>query len=185
MPYEDKKLEIENTDDLTLEEKLTLLCGKNDWITETCDGKVPEVRVSDGPHGLRYISCAEDGTEITAGATAMPTLSVVANSWNKLSAYEQGGTIADDCADSNVDILLAPGVNIKKTLLCGRNFEYFSEDPYLAGTLAAEYINGVQSRGVGACLKHFCANNLIFLRLHIIRFRWMSGLLKTATLKFW
>ncbi len=149
-----------NVHDLTLDEKLTLLCGKNDWTTETCDGKIPEIRVSDGPHGLRYISYAEDGSELTADATAMPALSVVANGWNKLAAYEQGGTIADDCADKDVDILLGPGVNIKKTPLCGRNFEYFSEDPYLAGTLASEYINGVQSRGVGACLKHFCANNV-------------------------
>lgn len=149
-----------NVNDLTLNEKLTLLCGKDSWVTETCGGKVPEVRVSDGPHGLRRASIAEDGREISAPATTMPSLSVVANGWNKHAAYEQGGTIADDCADSDVNVLLAPGVNIKKTPLCGRNFEYFSEDPYLAGTLAAEFINGVQSRGVGACLKHFCANNI-------------------------
>ena len=149
-----------NIKDLTLEEKLTLLCGKNSWTTETCGGKVPEIRVSDGPHGLRLVLKVEGGKEVSADATAMPSLSVVANGWNKLAAYEQGGTIADDCADNGVDVLLAPGVNVKKTPLCGRNFEYFSEDPYLAGTLAAEYIAGVQSRGVGACLKHFCANNL-------------------------
>lgn len=149
-----------NIKDLTLEEKLTLLCGKNRWTTETCGGKVPEIRVSDGPHGLRLVLKVEDGKEVSADATAMPSLSVVANGWNKLAAHEQGGTIADDCVDNGVDVLLAPGVNVKKTPLCGRNFEYFSEDPYLAGTLAAEYISGVQSRGVGACLKHFCANNL-------------------------
>ena len=149
-----------NIKDLTLEEKLTLLCGKNGWTTETCGGKVPEIRVSDGPHGLRLVLKVEDGKEVSADATAMPSLSVVANGWNKLAAHEQGGTIADDCADNGVDVLLAPGVNVKKTPLCGRNFEYFSEDPYLAGTLAAEYISGVQSRGVGACLKHFCANNV-------------------------
>ena len=149
-----------NIKDLTPDEKLTLLCGRDDWTTETCGGKVPEVRVSDGPHGLRRVSKNENGGEVTADATAMPSLSVVANGWNRLSAYDHGGTIADDCADSDVNVLLAPGVNIKKTPLCGRNFEYFSEDPYLAGTLAAEYINGVQSRGVGACLKHFCANNV-------------------------
>ena len=149
-----------NIKDLTLEEKLTLLCGKNRWTTETCGGKVPEIRVSDGPHGLRLVLKVEDGKEVSADATAMPSLSVVANGWNKLAAHEQGGTIADDCVDNGVDVLLAPGVNVKKTPLCGRNFEYFSEDPYLAGTLAAEYISGVQSRGVGACLKHFCANNV-------------------------
>ena len=149
-----------NIKDLTLEEKLTLLCGKNGWTTETCGGKVPEIRVSDGPHGLRLVLKVDDGKEVSADATAMPSLSVVANGWNKLAACEQGGTIADDCADNGVDVLLAPGVNVKKTPLCGRNFEYFSEDPYLAGTLAAEYISGVQSRGVGACLKHFCANNV-------------------------
>ena len=125
-----------NIKDLTLEEKLTLLCGKNGWTTETCGGKVPEIRVSDGPHGLRLVLKVEDGKEVSADATAMPSLSVVANGWNKLAACEQGGTIADDCADNGVDVLLAPGVNVKKTPLCGRNFEYFSEDPYLAGTLA-------------------------------------------------
>lgn len=149
-----------NVKDLTLDEKLTLLCGKDNWSTETCGGKVAEIRVSDGPHGLRCVVSVENGREITADATAMPSLSVVANGWNKRAAYEQGGTIADDCVDHNVDVLLAPGVNIKKTPLCGRNFEYFSEDPYLAGTLAGQYIEGVQSRGVGACLKHFCANNV-------------------------
>ncbi len=147
--------------DLTLEEKLKLLCGKNNWAIETCGGKVPEVRVSDGPHGLRYVTgFDENGGEVIAEATAMPSLSVVANTWSKAAAYEDGGTIADDCADHGVDVLLAPGVNIKKTPRCGRNCEYFSEDPYLAGTLGYEYISGVQSRGVGACLKHFCANNV-------------------------
>lgn len=149
-----------NIENLTLDEKLTLLCGKDNWTTETCNGKVSEIRVSDGPHGLRRVLRVEDGKEVSAAATAMPSLSVVANGWNKLAANEQGGTIADDCTDNGVDVLLAPGVNIKKSPLCGRNFEYFSEDPYLAGTLAAEFIDGVQSRGVGACLKHFCANNV-------------------------
>lgn len=165
-----------NVKDLTLDEKLTLLCGKDNWSTETCGGKVAEIRVSDGPHGLRFVTSVESGREITADATAMPSLSVIANGWNKRSAYEQGGVIADDCADNGVDVLLAPGVNIKKTPLCGRNFEYFSEDPYLAGTLAAEYINGVQSRGVGACLKHFCANNVESDRL------WQSSEVDERTL---
>ncbi len=149
-----------NIKDLTLDEKLTLLCGRDNWTTETCGGKVPEVRVSDGPSGLRFVSITKDGTEKTAYATAMPTISVVANSWNKQAAYKDGETIADDCIEKGVDVLLAPGVNIKKTPLCGRNFEYFSEDPYLAGTLAGKYIEGLQSHGVGACLKHFCANNV-------------------------
>lgn len=148
-----------NTKNFNLDEKLNLLCGKDMWSIETCGGKVHPIRMSDGPHGLRKVQETQ-GEKKTIAATAMPSLSVVANSWSAEAAELEGGTIADDCIDHNVDIILGPGVNIKKTPLNGRNFEYFSEDPFLSGTLAANYIEGVQSRGVGACLKHFCANNI-------------------------
>ena len=138
----------------TLEEKLNLLTGKNFWQTDSANGKLPELFLSDGPHGVRKRANGE-----TLAATAMPSLSALANSWDPELAYASGETIADECIALEADVLLAPGVNIKRTPLCGRNFEYFSEDPLLAGTLAKAYIEGVQSKGVGACLKHFAVNN--------------------------
>ncbi len=149
-----------NVKDFTLEEKLALLTGKNGWQTDSANGKLPELFLSDGPHGVRKMS---DGK--TLPATAMPNLSALANSWDAALAYECGETIADDCIELGADILLAPGVNIKRTPLCGRNFEYFSEDPLLAGTLAKSYIEGVQSKGVGTSLKHFALNNREYHRL--------------------
>ena len=127
--------------DFTLEEKLKLLTGKSDWTTQDLDGKLPSLWLSDGPNGLRKIELnsvsTEDGGIITSKqtlpATAMPTLSVVANTWNKEMAYLDGKSIADECIEYDVDVLLAPGVNIKRNVLNGRNFEYFSEDPFLTG----------------------------------------------------
>ena len=147
------KYDIKN---LTLEEKMQLLCGKNMWQTTNANGKLPELFLADGPHGLRMMDI-ETGT--TKKATAMPNLHLLANSWDVELAYLDGETIADDCIENGADVLLAPGVNIKRTPLCGRNFEYFSEDPLLAGVMAKAYIEGVQSKGIGASLKHFCANN--------------------------
>lgn len=138
----------------TLEEKLKLLTGKDSWSTYDAEGKVKSVHVSDGPHGLRKV---ED--KKTVKATAMPNLAAIANSWSKEAARLDGETIASEYVEKDVDVILAPGVNIKKTPLCGRNFEYFSEDPYLAGELAKEYIDGAQSLGIGTSLKHFCCNN--------------------------
>ena len=147
------KYDIKN---LTLEEKLRLLTGKDTWRLSDANGKLPEVFLADGPHGLRMCNEA-DGT--TKPATAMPNLCVVASTWDPELAYLDGATIADDCIENDAQVLLAPGVNIKRTPLCGRNFEYLSEDPFLAGELAKAYIEGVQSKGIGTSLKHFCANN--------------------------
>ena len=147
------KYDIKN---LTLEEKMRLLTGRNCWLLETANGKLPEVYLSDGPHGLRM---HDKETFKVLPAVAYPCLSVVANSWDEELAFLQGQSIADECVEHGADVLLAPGVNIKRTPLCGRNFEYFSEDPLLAGTLAKAYIEGVQSKGVGTSLKHYCANN--------------------------
>lgn len=149
--------------DLTLEEKLTILTGKDYWRTSDLNGKVYSLSLADGPNGVRMI---DEETEKTKKATAMPNVSVLANSWSKEMAYLTGATIADECVELGADVLLAPGVNIKRTPLNGRNFEYFSEDPYLAGTLAKEYIEGVQDNGVGTSLKHFTANNREHDRLH-------------------
>ena len=148
--------------DLSIDEKILLLTGKNHWSTHDLGGKLTSVFMADGPHGLRK----QDETGKTIRVTAMPNISVLANTWNKELAYLDGATIADDCIEHDVDILLAPGVNIKRTPLNGRNFEYFSEDPFLAGTLAKSYIEGVQDRGVGTSLKHFCANNREYDRLY-------------------
>lgn len=149
--------------DLTLEEKMKLLCGRDWWHLYTADGKLPEVTLTDGPSGIRRANYEMENGKIIkrtfSNATAMPTISVLSNTWNKELAFLDGETIADECVEYERDVLLAPGVNIKRTPLCGRNFEYFSEDPYLAGTMAAAYIEGVQSKGIGTCLKHYCANN--------------------------
>lgn len=138
----------------TLEQKLRFLEGKDGWRLYDADGALPETFVADGPNGLRKV---ENGT--TVPATAMPNISSLSYTWNPELAFLDGATIADDCIDNKVSVLLAPGVNIKRTPLCGRNFEYVSEDPYLAGVLGKAYIEGVQSKGVGTSLKHFCANN--------------------------
>ena len=147
-------------EELTLAEKLQLLCGKEKTMClEDLGGKLPRITMSDGPHGLRMFRKDENGKSHAVLATAMPSLSVVANGWSLENAEIDGGIIGDECVENRVDLLLAPGVNIKRNPLCGRNFEYFSEDPFLAGTLAVGYIGGVQKRGVGVSLKHFCANN--------------------------
>lgn len=147
----------------TLEEKMHLVCGKDWWRIEDLGGKLPSVCMSDGPSGLRRVKYVMEGgritDKITEPSTAMPTLSVVANTWSRELAYLDGATIADEFIEYERDVLLAPGVNIKRTPLCGRNFEYFSEDPYLAGTLATEYIRGAQDKGISACIKHYAANN--------------------------
>lgn len=152
--------------DLTAEEKLRLICAKGFWYTEDFGGKLPAVCVSDGPVGLRAERYDEKGEKYTVPAVAYPGTQVLANTWSRECAREMGACLADDCTEQDVDILLAPGVNIKRHPLNGRNFEYFSEDPYLTGTLAKEYIAGLQSNGVGACVKHFCCNNLEYNRFN-------------------
>lgn len=155
-------------ENLTLDEKLSLLTGKDAWKTNDLNGKIQSVTMSDGPLGLRKLEpktvyneeTGEKEQQLeTVAATAFPSLSVIANSWNREAARLQGDGIADDCIEHDVDVILGPGVNIKRSPLCGRNFEYFSEDPYLAGELAYEYVDALESRGVGTSLKHFAANN--------------------------
>ena len=144
----------------TLEEKLRLLTGKDSWRLYDANGKLPEVFLADGPHGVRKVV---DGQTLVA--TAMPNISALTNSWDPSLAYLDGETIGDECIARDVDVLLALGVNIKRTPLCGRNFEYSSEDPFLAGAMAKAYIEGVQSKGVGTSLKHFALNNREYERL--------------------
>ena len=147
---------------LTLEEKAALCSGKDYWHLvgiERLD--LPEIMVSDGPHGLRKHNDKKEKTDIMGSVPAIcfPTASATACSWDEDLLFEMGQTLGDECRAENISVLLGPGMNIKRSPLCGRNFEYFSEDPYLAGKLAAAFIRGVQSKGIGTSLKHFAANN--------------------------
>ena len=146
---------MDNIKELTIEEKLAFLVGGKWFETYTANGKLTEVRMADGPHGVRRMKEDETYDE----STSMPSLSLIANSWDPSLAYLSAETIADECIEREVDVLLAPGINIKRTPLCGRNFEYFSEDPYLSGVLGKAFVKGVQDKGVGACVKHFVCNN--------------------------
>lgn len=137
----------------TLDEKIALLTGTDYW---TVGGDFASIIMQDGPCGLRH-TITEFG--IAKPCTVMPSPTAVTSTWNPALARLNGEVIGDDCCEREVDVLLAPGVNIKRTPLCGRNFEYLSEDPLLAGVVAKAYIEGVQSRGVGTSLKHFCCNN--------------------------
>lgn len=154
------KYDIKN---LTLQEKIDLLTGRNGWQLSNANGKLPDVFLSDGPHGVRMLDISLPDKPVKP-ATAMPALAMIANSWDINLAYRDGEIIADDMIELEADVLLAPGVNIKRTPLCGRNFEYFSEDPFLSGNLAKAYIRGVQSKGIGTSLKHFALNNREFER---------------------
>ena len=147
---------------LTLEEKCHLLSGKDFWNTVSIEGKgVPGVMLSDGPHGVRRQEGAGDqlGLNGSLPATCFPTAATMANSWNPALGEAVGEALGEEAASQGVGVLLGPGLNIKRSPLCGRNFEYFSEAPYLAGKMAAGYIRGIQRNGVSACPKHFAANN--------------------------
>ena len=143
---------------LTIEEKMKLQTGKNLWETNELNNEMPTFFMSDGPHGLRKMKFNGQYWEDIPSIAYINNVNL-ANTWNTQLAEKQGLLISEDCIEHDVDVLLAPGVNIKRNVLCGRNFEYFSEDPYLSGNMAKSFIDGLQSNGVGACIKHFCANN--------------------------
>lgn len=145
---------------MTLEEKAALCTGASTWVTTPIKRLgVPEMFVSDGPHGIRCVP--EDTLLINRSlpATCFPTASSLAASWDGDLLWELGQALAEEAIALGVSVILGPGTNMKRSPLCGRNFEYFSEDPYLAGMLAANLIEGIQSKGVGTSLKHFAANN--------------------------
>ena len=147
---------------MTLEEKCAFLSGKTVW--ETRDIKrlgIPSVFCSDGPHGVRKQAGEGDhlGLNASLPATCFPTAATIANSWNEELGKSLGQALGEEAASQNVHVLLGPGLNIKRSPLCGRNFEYFSEDPYLAGKMAAAYVKGIQSKGIYACPKHFAVNS--------------------------
>ena len=150
--------------DLSAREKMRLICADGLWYTYSCDGKIPVVAVTDGPVGVRKEVKNDKGEMTTLPSIAYPSAQSLANTWNVDCARLVGECLADDCYERQADILLGPAANVKRHPLNGRNFEYFSEDPLLAGEMARSYITGVQSRGIGACLKHFCCNNLEYNR---------------------
>ncbi|MBO5931835.1 MAG: glycoside hydrolase family 3 C-terminal domain-containing protein, partial [Clostridia bacterium] len=147
---------------LTKEQKAALLQGKTVWTTYAfAHADIPEIFLSDGPHGLRKQAGAADhlGLNASVPATCFPTAAGMANSWNLELAEELGRALGEEAAANDVHVVLGPGLNIKRSPLCGRNFEYFSEDPYLAGKMAAAYVKGIQANGVAACPKHFAVNS--------------------------
>jgi beta-glucosidase len=148
--------------EMTLEEKASLCSGKDFWHTKAVERLgIPEVMVSDGPHGLRkQTQGVEDlGVNDSIKAVCFPAACAVAASFDRELIYEMGEALGDQCQHEDVSTILGPAVNIKRSPLCGRNFEYFSEDPYLTSEMAEYHIKGVQSKNVGTSIKHFLANN--------------------------
>ena len=148
--------------EMTLEEKTALLSGKDFWHLKGVERLgIPEIMVTDGPHGLRKQAGTSDhlGLNASVPATAFPTAAATACSFDRELIYEMGEALGEMCQQEDVAVILGPGTNIKRSPLCGRNFEYFSEDPYLAGEMAAALILGVQSKNVGTSVKHFAMNN--------------------------
>lgn len=148
--------------ELSLRQKADLLTGKDFWQTRDYpELGVPSLFLSDGPHGIRKQAAAADhlGLNASIPATCFPTAATMANSWNEELGEKMGEALGEEAASQKVNVLLGPGTNMKRNPRCGRNFEYFSEDPYLAGKMAASYIRGIQSKGTSACVKHFAAND--------------------------
>ncbi len=144
--------------EMTFEEKAKFLTGAGSMGTFALERfGIGEINFADGPHGVRH-----DPEE---NCTHFPNLCNLGSTWSVETARKMGSALADDCIEHDVDMLLGPGINIKRNILCGRNFEYVSEDPVLAGEIAAGYIEGLQEKGVSACLKHFAANSLEEQRL--------------------
>jgi len=153
---------------MTLEEKASLCTGKDTWHTQGIERLgIPSVMVTDGPHGLRKQRGSSDHLGIfdSEPSTCFPSAAGLASSWNRELIERMGQALGRECQAENVAVLLGPGTNIKRSPLCGRNFEYFSEDPYLSSEMAAHHIKGVQSEGVGTSLKHFAANNQEYRRM--------------------
>jgi beta-glucosidase len=150
---------------MTLEEKASLCSGLDNWHTKPIERLgIPSIRMSDGPHGLRK---EVPNQQTSVPSTCFPTAVTTASSWDRELIKQMGQAIAQECQAEEVDIILGPAINIKRSPLCGRNFEYFSEDPYLSSQLATAYIQAVQSMGVGTSLKHYAANNQEYRRFTI------------------
>lgn len=155
--------------ELTLEEKASLCSGRDDWSTQPVERlDIPWIWVADGPHGLRRAPATnKPGYGDQEPATCFPTASALAATWDLDLVYDVGVALGEECQALDVNVLLGPGVNIKRSVLGGRNFEFFSEDPVLSGEMGAAFINGVQSQGVGTSLKHYVANNVETMRMYM------------------
>lgn len=154
--------------ELTIEEKISLLMGKNVWWTKDIKRlEIPSIMMADGPHGIRKQKNESDNLGLNQAhlATCFPTAATVACSFDRDLVYQMGQAIAKEARSRGVSIVLGPGINIKRSPLCGRNFEYFSEDPYLTGELAYAFIRGVEDQKIGTSLKHFAFNNQETLRM--------------------
>ncbi len=155
---------------MTLEEKASLCSGQDFWNLESIERlNIPKIMVTDGPHGLRKQQSSADHLGINASvpSTCFPTASLLASTWDKKVLEQVGEAIALEVLNEEVGVVLGPGVNIKRSPLCGRNFEYFSEDPYITSMLATHYIQGVQSIGIGTSIKHYAVNNQEYRRMTI------------------
>lgn len=155
---------------MTLEEKASLCSGLNFWYLKGIERlEVPSIMVTDGPHGLRKQAsdAGQIGLSDSVPATCFPTAPALAATWDRDLVCQVGVALGEECRQEKVGVILGPGVNIKRSPLCGRNFEYFSEDPYLTGEIATSHINGVQSQGVGTSIKHYAANNQEYRRMTI------------------
>ncbi|MBR3621318.1 MAG: glycoside hydrolase family 3 protein, partial [Clostridia bacterium] len=147
---------------MTLEEKAALCDGSDFWHLKGMEKYgIPEIMVCDGPHGLRKKDYSAKGSSLSKSVPAIsfPTAATTAASWDPELVYEMGQALGKKCLKEKVGVLLGPGINMKRSPLCGRNFEYFAEDPELAGEMAVGLIDGVQSMGVGTSLKHFAVNS--------------------------
>lgn len=154
--------------EMTLEEKAGMCCGTDFWHTRAIERLgIPATMVSDGPHGLRKqdIDDEESGANDSIKAVCFPAACATAASFDKEMIYKMGQILGDECQHEGLSVILGPAVNIKRSPLCGRNFEYFSEDPYLATTMSGSYVKGVQSKNVGVSMKHFAANNQEYRRM--------------------
>ena len=147
--------------ELTPEEKARLVAGVNFMYTAPVERLgIPSLSMADGPHGLRkQTSGGDNGVSMSEPATSFPTAATVASGWDPENARKVGEGIAEECMHYGVNVILGPGVNIKRNPLCGRNFEYYSEDPLLASEMGIGEVEGVQSKGVGVSVKHFALNN--------------------------
>jgi len=155
---------------MTLEEKAGLCSGLDFWHLKGVERLgIPSIMVTDGPHGLRKQRASADhlGLFDSVPATCFPSAAGLAGSWDRDLIRSVGVALGEECQAEDVAVLLGPGANIKRSPLCGRNFEYFSEDPYLSSEMAASHIEGVQSQGVGTSLKHFAANNQEHRRMSV------------------
>ncbi|WOO88141.1 glycoside hydrolase family 3 C-terminal domain-containing protein [Mollicutes bacterium LVI A0039] len=155
---------------MSIEEKIRMLSGANFWNTETIEHlDIPSMMLTDGPHGLRKQGGKSDhlGLNASIPATCFPTAAALANSWDQNLAIEMGNYLGREAIKEQVSVLLGPGLNIKRNPLCGRNFEYFSEDPFLSGHMAAGLIRGIEDMGISSCPKHFAVNSQEKLRMTI------------------